>query len=266
MAAAGAAAGEVTGNHTHMHMASGGTKSAGSSIKSKKSFEMRTSAKKVTSQRRKTSATRTSGTRKNAGSGTRKQHADSVGNSNEEATEQTPFEKMFVDMLKDANWAEQHLVKGLQTMCDAATTRELRDAFEDHLYLTKQHVSRLQKVFNLLGLSAMTKKCDAMEGIVKEAEEMIKSTPEGSMTRDAALIIAAQKAEHYEIAAYGSLVQVALTLGHDDAAQILEQTLRDEERTDSQLTLIAETYINPMADEEAAEVEEVAAEEYAEME
>ena len=224
---------------------------------------MRTSAKKTPTKGKTTTAQRTSGaqTRKNAG-GTRTRSKQVKEGNAESGPGETPFEKMFIDMLKDVNWAEQHLVKGLQTMCDAATTRELQDAFEDHLYQTRQHVSRLQKVFNLLGQPAMTKKCDAMEGIVKEAEEMIKSTPEGSMTRDAALIIAAQKAEHYEIAAYGSLVQVALTLGHDDAAQILEQTLRDEERTDGQLTMIAETYINPMADEDPGEAEEVVAEEY----
>ena len=228
---------------------------------------MRTSVKRTTTKGKATTAQRTSGTqpRKNAGSTAARSKHVKEGNADSSQGE-TPFEKMFIDMLKDANWAEQHLVKGLQTMCDAATTRELQDAFEDHLYQTRQHVSRLQKVFNLLGQPAMTKKCDAMEGIVREAEEMIKSTPEGSMTRDAALIIAAQKAEHYEIAAYGSLVQVALTLGHDDAAQILEQTLMEEERTDSQLTMIAETYVNPMADEDPNEAEEIVAEEYAETE
>lgn len=164
--------------------------------------------------------------------------------------QQTPFEKMFEDMLKDIYWAEQHLVDALEKMSEAATTSELKGAFEDHLFVTQKHVSRLEKIFSMLGKEAEAKKCDAMEGLIKEGERIIKETPEGSMTRDAGLIISAQKVEHYEIASYGSLVAVAYTLGHDDVAYILEKTLRDEENTDCQLTDIAESYINPMADHE----------------
>lgn len=163
---------------------------------------------------------------------------------------ESPFEKLFINLLKDIYWAEQHLVDALRKMCDAATTDVLQSAFEDHLYITQKHVGRLEKVFSLLGETAEAKKCEVMEALVKEAEQVIAETKEGSMTRDAGLIIAAQKVEHYEIAAYGSLVQVALTLGHDRVADILEKTLWEEEDTDGQLTEIAETAINPKADDE----------------
>ncbi len=180
----------------------------------------------------------------------------SAGGKKGQEKEETAFEHLFIDLLKDIYWAEEHLVKALQQMSDAATTRELRDAFEDHLYVTKKHVGRLERVFKLLGKPAQSKKCAAMEGLTKEAEEVIKSTDEGSMTRDAGLIIAAQKVEHYEIAAYGSLVQVALTLGHDEVADILNKTLQDEEDTDQALTSIAETYVNPLSDQEGGEGDE----------
>src|SRR5690606_41761471 len=115
---------------------------------------------------------------------------------------------------------------------------------------TKKHVSRLEKVFKSMGEEAKAKKCEAMEGLTKEAKTMMNETKEGTMTRDAALIIAAQKVEHYEIASYGSLVQIARTIGRDKEADILEQTLWEEEDTDKTLTAIAETFVNPMADEE----------------
>lgn len=173
-----------------------------------------------------------------------------------ESKKQTAFEKLFEDLLKDIYWAEQHLVEALQIMSEAATTEALQDAFEEHMHQTQRHVGRLEKVFSLLGKEAQAKKCEAMEGLIKEGKEIIKSTEEGSMTRDAGLIIAAQKVEHYEIASYGSLVQVALTLGHDKIASILELTLNEEEDTDHLLTDIAETDVNPMADHEGEWSEE----------
>jgi len=155
-------------------------------------------------------------------------------------------------MLKDMYWAEKHLVDALGEMQQAATSEELKEAFEDHQYQTRKHISRLEKVFSLMGEEAVAKKCEAMEGLTKEAKAMMGETKEGSMTRDAALIIAAQKIEHYEIASYGSLVQVALTMEHNQAAEILEKTLWEEEDTDKLLTQVAESYVNPMADEEYA--------------
>jgi len=164
-----------------------------------------------------------------------------------------PLEDFFMDALKDIYWAEKALTEALPKMQAAATTEELQEAFEDHTLLTQKHVSRLEKVFKLLGKPAEAKKCDAMQGLIKEGEKIIESTPEGSMTRDAALIIAAQKVEHYEIASYGGLVQIALTLGHSDVADILDKTLQEEEDTDMNLTEIAENSINFAAQEETAE-------------
>ncbi|HTN16166.1 MAG TPA: DUF892 family protein, partial [Chitinophagaceae bacterium] len=123
-------------------------------------------------------------------------------------------------------------------------------AFDDHHYQTQKHVKRLEQVFDIIGQPAEAQKCDAMEALVKEAQHMIENTPDNSMTRDAGLIIAAQKIEHYEMATYGSLVQLALTLEEDKVAYILERTLSEEEDTDLLLTDIAETHINPMADHE----------------
>lgn len=160
------------------------------------------------------------------------------------------LKKFFIDALKDIYYAEEAIIDALIKMQEAATTDELRDAFEDHRLQTQKHVSRLEKVFNLIGEKPQKKKCVAIEGIIKEGEEVIKSTKEGSMTRDAALIIAAQKVEHYEIASYGGLVQLAITMGHDKAAELLERTLEEEEDTDYNLTDIAETYINLDAEQE----------------
>jgi len=181
--------------------------------------------------------------------------------SQESMEEQTPFEKLFTNMLKDIYWAEQALVDALKKMSAAATTDALQSAFEDHLFITQKHVSRLERVFASLGMEAEGKQCDAMVGLIKEAEHVMEETEDGSMTRDAGLIIAAQKVEHYEIASYGSLVQVAITLGHEKEAQILDKTLREEEETDLLLTEIAETEVNPMADQESGEEEEGAEEE-----
>ncbi len=161
-----------------------------------------------------------------------------------------PLHKFFVDALKDIYYAEEAIVSALGKMQEAATTEELKDAFEDHQLQTKKHISRLEKVFKSIDEKPEKKKCDAIEGIIKEGEEVIKSTQEGSMTRDAALIIAAQKVEHYEIATYGGLVQLAITMGHDKAADLLEKTLQEEEDTDYDLTEIAETYINFEAEQE----------------
>lgn len=169
---------------------------------------------------------------------------------NEKEMKNAPLHKFFIDALKDIYYAEHKLVDALQKMCDAATTEELQDAFEDHQLQTKKHISRLEKVFKLLQETPEQKTCQAMDGLIKEGEEIIKSTEEGSMTRDAALIIAAQKVEHYEIATYGGLVQLAITMGHDKVADLLDKTLQEEEETDYSLTEIAETHINFDAQQE----------------
>lgn len=155
-----------------------------------------------------------------------------------------PLNEFFLDGLKDMFWAENALMAGLQKMKKAATNDELKEAFEDHEYQTTKHIARLKKVFEMLGQKVEGEKCKAMEGLLKEAEEIIEKTPEGTATRDAALIIAAQKVEHYEIASYGGLVQIALTLDKPQVANLLEKTLEDEEDTDRLLTDIAESFIN----------------------
>jgi ferritin-like metal-binding protein YciE len=168
----------------------------------------------------------------------------------------TQLEKLFMDTLKDIYWAEKQLTKALPKMQKAATTEELKDAFEDHLAQTEEHVTRLEKAFELLGKKAQAKKCDAMEGLIKEAESIIEETEEGSMTRDAGLIIAAQKVEHYEIASYGGLAQLAKTMGHEDVKELLGQTLSEEKGADELLTEIAENDINWQAEQEGAEDKE----------
>jgi ferritin-like metal-binding protein YciE len=162
----------------------------------------------------------------------------------------SPLEKFFINELKDVYNAEQQLLKALPEMQKAATTEELEDAFEHHLKQTERHVKRLEKVFQLIGKSPTGKKCEAMEGLIKEGRAVINDTKEGSMTRDAALIIGAQKIEHYEIATYGGLVQLAITMGLHKAAGMLEKTLNEEEEADRYLTEIAETRINMEAEDE----------------
>jgi len=162
------------------------------------------------------------------------------------------LEKFFIEQLKDIYYAEQHLVKALPEMQKAATSEELEDAFDKHLKQTERHVKRLEKVFQLVNQKPEGKKCEAIEGLIKEARSIISETKEGSMTRDAALIIAAQKIEHYEIATYGGLVQLAITMDLHRAAELLDKTLQEEEDTDTTLTEIAETSINVKAENEGA--------------
>jgi ferritin-like metal-binding protein YciE len=171
-------------------------------------------------------------------------------NQKNENSEESYLEKFFVNQLKDIYYAENKILDGLKKMEKAATTDELKDAFKEHHIQTEKHVKRLDKVFGLLNKKAEGKKCDAIEGILKEGESIIDETEEGTMTRDAALIFAAQKVEHYEIATYGGLVQFAITLGLHEASDILDRTLREEEDTDSKLTEIAENDINLGAEHE----------------
>jgi ferritin-like metal-binding protein YciE len=160
------------------------------------------------------------------------------------------LEEFFHDELKDIYWAENHLVKTLPKMAKAANSQELKDAFTEHLDVTKEHVERLNNVFELLGHKAEGKKCEAMEGITKEGESIIDDTEDGTATRDVGLIMAGQKVEHYEIATYGALARVARTLGHEDVATILESTLAEEKEADESLTELAENSVNDQAAEE----------------
>jgi ferritin-like metal-binding protein YciE len=161
------------------------------------------------------------------------------------------LEDFFKDEIKDIYWAEKHLVKTLPKMQKAATSDQLRKAFGDHLEATKEHVTRLEQVFDILGEKPQAKKCEAMEGITKEGESIIEDTEEGTSTRDVGLILAGQKVEHYEISTYGGLAQLARTLSHDDVADILETTLNEEKEADQLLTSVAENGINYEAAEES---------------
>ncbi|GAB3937856.1 YciE/YciF ferroxidase family protein [Mucilaginibacter myungsuensis] len=161
--------------------------------------------------------------------------------------EDSEFHEFFVDSLKDIYWAEKHLVKALPKMKKAATSPDLAAAFEKHTAETQIHIETLEQVFALLEEKAVAKKCDAMEGLLEEANSIISETEKGTHTRDAALIAAAQKVEHYEIATYGTLRTFAATMGHTEVADLLEQTLENEKATDVALTEAAVSMINEAA-------------------
>lgn len=163
------------------------------------------------------------------------------------------LKEFFVDQLEDLLWAEQKLVKTLPKMQEAATSQQLKEAFANHCEETRQHVSRLEQIFGIIGEEVDTTKCPAMAGIVSEGEDIIDDTDDGSAQRDMGLIFAGQKAEHYEIATYGGMVTLAKTLGYDDAADILSQTLAEEKQADELLTQIAENNVNQLAGTEPKE-------------
>ena len=149
----------------------------------------------------------------------------------------------FEDGLKDIFWAEHALTKALPKMAKNATSSKLIHAFEHHLKETEEHITRLEKVFESLGLKAVGKKCDAMDGLLKEADGIMAETEFG-VVRDAAMIAAAQKVEHYEIATYGTLRAYAVTLGESKAVTLLAKTLEEEKKADVTLTEIALADIN----------------------
>jgi ferritin-like metal-binding protein YciE len=150
------------------------------------------------------------------------------------------IEDLFHQELKDLYSAENQLVKALPKMAKAATNEELKAGFEEHLEQTKGHVERLNQIGEQLGVKLTGHKCKAMEGLVEEGSEMISEDAEDSV-RDAGLIGAAQRVEHYEIAGYGTARALATRLGHGDAAELLEQTLEEEKETDVKLTTLAES-------------------------
>jgi ferritin-like metal-binding protein YciE len=161
--------------------------------------------------------------------------------------ENSEFHEFFVDELKDIYWAEKHLVKALPKMKKAATSPELAAAFDKHTEETNTHIATLEQVFALLEEKPQAKKCDAMEGLLKEADSIVEDTDAGTMIRDAGLILAAQKVEHYEIATYGTLVVFAQNMGHTEVAELLQFTLDNEKATDVALTEVAESFINEQA-------------------
>jgi ferritin-like metal-binding protein YciE len=160
---------------------------------------------------------------------------------------ESALNELFIDELKDIYWAEKHLAKALPKMAKAATSDELREAINQHLSETENHITRLESAFDSIGEKAAAKKCMAMEGLIKEGDEIVADTEKGSITRDAGIISAAQKIEHYEIASYGTLKTLAATLGYNEAVDLLEATLQEEKNCDSLLTQIAQSGINQQA-------------------
>jgi len=161
----------------------------------------------------------------------------------------TTMEELFIEELRDLYDAETQLTKALPKMSKAAASDDLREAFEEHLGQTENQVERLKRIFELVGEKPTGKKCAAMAGLIKEGDEMVSDSDE-TPVRDAGLIAAAQKVEHYEISGYGSARTHAELLGNDEAARLLEETLKEEKETDEKLTQLAEGMINT----EAAEI------------
>ncbi len=152
--------------------------------------------------------------------------------------EHNALKELYVDELKDIYNAENQLVKALPKMAKTATSDELRTGFEEHLEQTRGHVQRLEQIFKALGEKPTGKKCKGMEGLVAEGQEMMDEDFEDDLM-DAALISAAQRVEHYEIAAYGTVRTYAELLGEDEAVTLLEQTLEEEKETDQKLSDLA---------------------------
>ena len=156
------------------------------------------------------------------------------------------LEALFIDSLKDIYWAENALVKALPNMFEKATDQKLKTAIKNHLEQTKEQVNRLDQVFDSLGIKAEGKKCHALEGLLKEGDEIIAETEEGAV-RDAGIIAASQKIEHYEMATYGTLAAFAKTLNKRPALDLLLKTLGEEKKADSLLSTIADTNLNSQA-------------------
>lgn len=161
--------------------------------------------------------------------------------------------EFFEHELRDLYWAEKHLSRELGNMAKKATSVELQEALVEHQGETEGQIDRLERIFVMLEKKAIAKKCEAISGITKEIREIISETKDDTFTRDVALIVGGQKVEHYEIAMYGSLVQLARTLGREDVAELLQETLDEEKNADRLLTQIAENYVNEEAQSEAAE-------------
>lgn len=154
--------------------------------------------------------------------------------------------ELFIDGLKDIYWAEKEITKALPKMIKNASTEKLQTALEDHLAETENQISRIEEVFEMIDEKAVAKKCDAMAGIIEEGEEIMEETESGKV-RDAGIIAAGQKVEHYEIASYGTLIAWAEELGLDEAADVLNETLEEEKSADEKLSDIATSNINKKA-------------------
>jgi ferritin-like metal-binding protein YciE len=165
----------------------------------------------------------------------------------------TMMEKLFIDQLKDIYYVEKTLIKSLGKMAKKATTDELKEILIEHQEVTQEQLSRLDQVFEILGKRAQAKRCPAMDGLQEEADEMMSDTEDDTLTRDVAIIVSAQKVEHYEIASYGTLTTLARTYGMQEVADLLQESLDEEKDADQQLSYIAENNINFEAGQEEEE-------------
>jgi len=167
-------------------------------------------------------------------------------------TKLNSLETLLLHEVQDLYSAEKQLVKALPKVAKKVSSPQLRSAVEEHLQQTEQHVNRLEQVFGLLGADPKARTCKAMKGLINEADEMMseKASP---ATRDAAIIAAAQKVEHYEIASYGTARKWAQTVGRDDITRLLDETFKEEEQTDRRLTELATSGINQKAAEQMEE-------------
>lgn len=203
---------------------------------------------KTSEQTKKTAASKNQTGKKQSG-------AKSNGTVKAKSSAADGLRELFVDSLKDIYWAEKALTKALPKMAKNATSQDLITTINDHLAVTEEQVSRLEQIFDLIGEKASAKKCEAMEGLIKEGESIIEETQEGPV-RDAGIVAASQKIEHYEIATYGTLAAFAHTLGEDEALDLLQQTLDEEKQADTLLTEVAYNNINFEASDEEGEEEE----------
>lgn len=175
----------------------------------------------------------------------------SNGKSTNVAMKSSQLMKLFEDQLKDIYWAEKALTKAIPKMVKKATSSELITALKSHLKETENQITRLEQVFKSIDKKATAKKCDAMEGLIKEGEEIMESCEKGAMC-DAGIISAGQKIEHYEIATYGTLRQFAETLHLPKAVSLLEATLNEEKKADQKLSEVAKSAVNVEAAQEKA--------------
>jgi ferritin-like metal-binding protein YciE len=159
------------------------------------------------------------------------------------------LEKLFIDQLKDLYSAEKQILQALPRMAKAATSDELRAAFEEHIAVTEKQKERLDKISEMLGQKLTGKKCHAMEGLIEEGKEVLDADGPGAII-DAALIAAAQRVEHYEISGYGTARTLAEKLGLGDAVRLLDETAKEEGEADHKLTQLAEQAVYPVVDED----------------
>lgn len=204
-------------------------------------IKIKYSMKTATKSPAKTTATKT--TANKAATATKTASTSSRGKVKAKSTAAEGLQELFEDSLKDIYWAEKALTKALPKMAKNATNQNLIDGLNNHLSETEEQIARLEQVFELVGKKAVAKKCEAMDGLIKEGQDIMESTQPGAV-RDAGIIAASQKIEHYEIATYGTLVAFAKTLGMDEAANILHVTLEEEKAADLSLTEAAYNTIN----------------------